>query len=157
LSLLPLSILLGLGSPMMGKLAVRFGPRVPLTAGPVVVGIGLVLATRIASGQSYWTHVLPGILVISVGMTLAVAPLTSTVLSSVGKHQTGLASGINSAVARIGGLVAVALVGAVFAGHGQAMLRPFATALVIMGVVAGLGGAASWFGLAGSWQRSTGP
>jgi MFS family permease len=156
LSLLPLSILLGLGSPIMGKLAVRLGPRVPLTVGPVVVGVGLFVATRIASGQAYWTHVFPGIVVMSIGMTLAVAPLTSTVLAAVGKHQTGLASGFNSAVARLGGLIAVALLGAVLQGNGKAMLGPFAIALSIMGVVAALGGAASWFGLSGRWRRSAG-
>jgi EmrB/QacA subfamily drug resistance transporter len=156
LSLLPLSIMLGLGSPMMGELAVRLGPRIPLTAGPVIVGAGLILATRIASGQAYWTHVFPAILVASIGMTLAVAPLTSTVLSAVGKHQTGLASGFNSAVARIGGLIAVALLGAVLAGHGEAMLRPFAIALVVMGIVAALGGAAAWIGLGDGWRRSAG-
>ena len=155
LSLLPLSILLGLGSPLMGKLAVRLGPRVPLTLGPVIVGLGLLLATRIASGQGYWTQVLPGILVMSIGMTLAVAPLTSTVLAAVGKHQTGMASGFNSAVSRLGGLIVVALLGAVLTGTGEAMLKPFATALVIMGIVAALGGAASWFGLSGSWRRSS--
>jgi EmrB/QacA subfamily drug resistance transporter len=154
LSLLPLSILLGSLSPLMGKLAVRIGPRLPLTAGPIVVGAGLVLATRIASSQDYWTHVLPGILVMSIGMTLAVAPLTSTVLAAVGRHQTGMASGFNSAVSRIGGLIAVALLGKVLAGNGPAMLQPFATALVIMGVIAALGGVAAWFGLSGGWKRT---
>jgi predicted MFS family arabinose efflux permease len=137
----------------MGKLAVRLGPRAPLTIGPAVVGAGLVLATRIASGQDYWTHVFPAILVMSVGMTLAVAPLTSTVLASVEKHQTGLASGFNSAVARLGGLIAVALLGAVLAQPGKTMLGPFTVAMVIMGIVAALGGAASWFGVAGRWRR----
>lgn len=157
MSLLPLSILLGFGSPIMGQLAVRFGPRLPLTVGPVAVGLGMILATRIASGQAYWTHAFPGILVMSIGMTLAVAPLTSTVLASVGRHQTGLASGFNSAMARIGGLIAVALLGAVLTNRGQAMLHPFAIALIVMGIIAALGGAASWFGLAGRWRRSAGP
>ena len=147
LSLLPLSVLLGLGSPLMGKLAVRLGPRWPLTIGPVVVGLGLLLATRIAAGQHYWTDVFPAIVVMSIGMTLAVAPLTSTVLATVKAHQTGMASGFNSAVARLGGLIAVALLGAVLASTGKAMLAPFATALVIMGIVAALGGIASWFGV----------
>jgi predicted MFS family arabinose efflux permease len=89
----------------------------------------------------------------SIGMTLAVAPLTSTVLAAVGKHQTGLASGFNSAVARLGGLIAVALMGAVLAKHGKEMLGPFADALIAMGVIAALGGVASWFGLSGTWQR----
>ena len=157
LSLLPLSIMLGTGSSLMGKLAVRLGPRLPLTAGPIVVGAGMILATRIASGQSYWTHAFPGILVLSIGMTLAVAPLTSTVLASVEKHRMGLASGFNSAVARIGGLVAVALIGSVLAGVGKAMLTPFATALVVMGIVAAAGGVVAYFGIAGQWQRSKPP
>jgi predicted MFS family arabinose efflux permease len=149
LSLLPLSILLGIGSPIMGKLAIRIGPRLAVTIGPLVVGAGLVLATRIKSGQDYWTHVFPAILVMSIGMTLAVAPLTSTVLAAVEKHQTGMASGLNSAVARIGALIAVALLGAVLAQHGKTMLAPFSVALIIMGVVAALGGVAAWFGLGG--------
>jgi EmrB/QacA subfamily drug resistance transporter len=148
LSLLPLSILLGLGSPLMGKLAVRLGPRWPLTIGPAVVGLGLLLGTRIADSQEYWTHVFPAILVMAFGMTLAVAPLTSTVLGAVKANQTGMASGFNSAVARLGGLIAVALLGAVLTGGGKAMLAPFATAMVVMGIVATLGGAASWVGLA---------
>jgi EmrB/QacA subfamily drug resistance transporter len=156
LSLLPLSILLGLGSPLMGKLAVRLGPRIPISVGPVVVGAGLVLCTRIAGGQDYWTHVFPGILVASVGMTLAVAPLTSTVLAAVEKHQTGMASGFNSAAARLGGLIAVALLGAVLARTGKTMLAPFAVALVAMGIVAALGGVAAFIGLGGRWQRSAG-
>ena len=153
LSLLPLSVLLGLASPLMGKLAVRLGPKIPLTIGPVVVGAGLILGTRIADNQSYWTHAFPAILVMSIGMALAVAPLTSTVLAAVEKHQTGMASGLNSAVARLGGLIAVALVGAVLVGGGDTMLKPFAIALTVMGVVGALGGAASFFGLRGKWRR----
>jgi EmrB/QacA subfamily drug resistance transporter len=153
LSLLPLSILLGGLSPLMGKLAVRLGPRIPLTVGPIVVGAGLILATRIASDQSYWSHAFPAILLMSIGMTLAVAPLTSTVLAAVDRHQTGMASGFNSAVARLGGLIVVALMGAVLMGQGESLLKPFAKALVIMGMVAALGGIAAFFGLAGKWQR----
>jgi len=153
LSLLPLSILLGGLSPLMGKLAVRLGPRIPLTLGPVIVGAGLLLATRIASDQAYWTHAFPAILVMSIGMTLAVAPLTSTVLAAVDKHQTGMASGFNSAVARLGGLIVVALMGAVLMGQGDALLKPFAKALIIMGIVASLGGVAAFFGLGGKWKR----
>jgi MFS-type transporter involved in bile tolerance (Atg22 family) len=132
------------------------GPKIPLTAGPIVVGLGLLLATRIASDQSYWTHVFPGILVMAIGMSLAVAPLTSTVLASVEKHRMGMASGFNSAVARVGGLIAVAMMGAVLAGSGEAMLAPFSMALMLMGIIAASGGAAAFFGLHGGWQRSKG-
>jgi EmrB/QacA subfamily drug resistance transporter len=154
LSLLPLSILLGALSPLMGKLAVRIGPKIPLTIGPGVVGIGLFMATRIATDQSYWTHAFPAILVMSIGMTLAVAPLTSTVLAAVEKHQTGMASGLNSAVARLGGLIVVALLGAVLMGSGDALLDPFAKALIALAIVAALGGLASMIGLSGNWTRN---
>jgi hypothetical protein len=87
-------------------------------------------------------------------MTLAVAPLTSTVLAAVEKHQTGMASGFNSAVARLGGLIVVALLGAVLTGTGGDLLKPFAVALVAMAITAALGGAVSFFGLAGKWQRN---
>lgn len=157
LSLLPLSILLGLASPLMGKLAVRLGPKIPLTLGPVVVGLGLLFGTRIAEDQSYWTHAFPAILVMSIGMTLAVAPLTSTVLAAVERHQTGMASGFNSAVARLGGLIVVAMLGAVLINSGEALLAPFATTLVAMAAIAGLAGAAAFFGLQGNWRRQREP
>ena len=157
LSLLPLSILLGLLSPLMGKLAVRVGPKIPLTIGPMIVGAGLLLGTRIAESQAYWTHAFPAILTLSVGMTLAVAPLTSTVLAAVEKHQTGMASGFNSAVARLGGLIVVAMLGAVLANSGKALLAPFATTLIIMAITAALSGAAAFFGLRGNWRRQREP
>ena len=157
LSLLPLSILLGLASPLMGKLAVRLGPKIPLTLGPVIVGAGLLLGTRIAEDQAYWTHAFPSILVMSIGMTLAVAPLTSTVLAAVEKHQTGMASGFNSAVARLGGLIVVAMLGAVLVNSGDALLAPFATTLTAMSITAALAGAAAFFGLRGNWRRQREP
>jgi hypothetical protein len=113
----------------------------------------LLLATRIASDQAYWTHAFPAILVMSIGMALAVAPLTSTVLAAVDEHQTGMASGFNSAVARVGGLIVVALLGSVLAGSGNALLKPFAVALIAMAVTAALGGVAAFFGLRGKWKR----
>ena len=154
MALLPLSILIGGGSRMMGRLAERIGPRLPLTIGPAVVGAGLLLATRIANDQSYWTHAFPAILIMSIGMAIAVAPLTSTVLASVDENQTGMASGLNSALSRLGGLIVVALLGAVLVAKGEALLKPFAHALIIMGIVAALGGVAAFFGLAGQWRRS---
>ena len=154
MALLPLSILIGAGSPMMGKLAARIGPKWPLTIGPMIVGGGLILGTRIAQSQAYWTHAFPAILVMSAGMAIAVAPLTSTVLAAVDRHQTGMASGLNSALSRLGGLIAVALLGGVLAADGAALLRPFAIALTVMGVTAALGGVAAYFGLRGDWRRS---
>jgi EmrB/QacA subfamily drug resistance transporter len=149
LSLLPLSVILAIGSPLMGKLAARIGPRWPLTIGPLVVACGLLLGTRIAGGQDYWTHVFPAIAVLSFGMALAVAPLTSSVLASVDAKHTGMVSGFNSALSRTGGLIATALLGAVLVAEGQALLEPFAAALVVAAIVAALGGVAAFVGLAG--------
>jgi hypothetical protein len=103
------------------------------------------------------THAFPAILIMSIGMTLAVAPLTSTVLAAVEKHQTGMASGFNSAVARLGGLIVVAMLGAVLVNSGDALLAPFATTLTAMAITAALAGAAALFGLRGNWRRQREP
>ena len=147
MSLLPLSILMGLGSPLMGKLATRFGPRVPLTVGPLVVAAGFLLATRVASDQAYWTNVFPAVALIALGMSILVAPLTSTVLVSVDPKHTGMVSGFNSALSRAGGLFGVSLLGAVLAENGKALLAPYSVAMIIGALVAALSGLVSFIGL----------
>lgn len=154
LSLLPLSVMLGLFSPLMGRLAARIGPRWPLTLGPLVVAVGLLLFTRVAESQAYWTHVFPAAMVIAIGMTLAVAPLTSTILASVDAQHTGMVSGLNSALSRLGGLIAVALMGAVLGANGQKLLDAYAVAMVVTAIVAALGGVAAFIGLAGSKKKA---
>jgi MFS family permease len=130
-ALLPFPLVLALTSPAMGALAGRIGSRIPLTVGPVVVGAGFLLATRIGGNGGYWTTVLPAVLVIALGMAGAVAPLTTAVLSTVDKQHQGSASGFNSAIARTGGLAATALLGAVLAARNEALLTAFRAALVI--------------------------
>lgn len=147
LALLPLPIIIAIGSPLMGKLAIRIGPRLPLTIGPLLVGAGLLLGARIESDQSYWTHVFPAIAVLSAGMAVAVAPLTSSVLASVDPEHTGMVSGFNSALSRAGMLVGVALLGAVLTMEGQALLGPFAVAMVACAAIAALSGIAAFIGL----------
>ena len=88
----------------MGSLAARIGPRIPLTVGPLVVAGGMVLSLLVEPDSSYWTGTFPMILVMALGMTIAVAPLTSSVLGSVEEQHVAMASGFNSAVARTGGL-----------------------------------------------------
>ncbi len=124
-ALLPLPLMLAVGSPGMGALAGRIGPRLPLSVGPVVLACGLLLATRIDARAEYWTQVLPALLVMAVGLSGAVAPLTTAVLGSVDERHTGSASGFNSAVARTGGLVATALAGGVLAARGAALVAGF--------------------------------
>lgn len=120
-ALLPLSIVIGAGSRFMGKLAGRIGPRWPLTIGPLMVAAGFALASRIQPGGSYWTSVLPPLVVIALGMAAAVAPLTTAVMSSVDTEHVGAANGSNSALARTGGLLATALLGSILSQRGDAL------------------------------------
>jgi EmrB/QacA subfamily drug resistance transporter len=123
LSTLPLTLLLLVGSPRAGALATRIGPRLPLTVGPVLAATGFLLLRGIKPGASYWTDVLPGITLFGLGMTLVVAPLTASVLAAVEDRFAGVASGLNNAASRAGGLLAVAalplLVGLSGAGYEQ--------------------------------------
>jgi EmrB/QacA subfamily drug resistance transporter len=135
LALLPLSVLMTLASPKMGSLAARIGARIPLTLGPIVVGGGLVLSWLIEQQTSYWAGAFPVILVMAVGMTIAVAPLTASVLGSVEEKHVAMASGFNSAVARMGGLIATALLGAVLAQAGSQLFDGFHVAMTISAIV----------------------
>ena len=142
-ALLPLPLILTVTSPVMGGIAGRIGARLPLTVGPIIVGLGFLLALRIGGGASYWTTVLPAIVVISLGMAGAVAPLTTAVLSSVDAQHTGSASGLNSALARTGGLIATALLGSVLAAGGAPLVHDFhIAAMVAAAASAGAGLAA---------------
>jgi EmrB/QacA subfamily drug resistance transporter len=134
-ALVPLPLLLTVTSPLAGALASRIGPRRPLAIGPLVVAGGFLLALRIDAGASYWTEVLPMILLIALGMSAAVAPLTTAVLSSVDGEHTGSASGLNSAVARTGGLVATALLGSVLVAEGDRLVAAFHIAMLICAAI----------------------
>ena len=136
MALLPLPILMTALSPTMGSLAVKMGPRLPLTIGPLVVAAGLVLTQLIEPDSDYWTATFPAILIMALGMTIAVAPLTSSVLGSVEEQHVAMASGFNSAVARTGGLIATALLGAVLASEGEALFEGFHMAMLVAAAVA---------------------
>ncbi|HEY8433667.1 MAG TPA: MFS transporter [Sphingomicrobium sp.] len=138
LALLPLPLLMTSLSPRMGSLSARIGPRIPLTIGPLVVGAGISLAWLAGPHSLYWTGVFPSILVMAAGMTIAVAPLTSSVLGSVEEKHVALASGFNSAVARTGGLIATALLGAVLAQEGDQLFSGFHVAMTAAAVVSAL-------------------
>jgi EmrB/QacA subfamily drug resistance transporter len=130
-ALLPLPIAMALVSPLAGSLAERVGPRMPITVGSIAVGLGMLLTLRVSAATSYWTGLLPAVIVLAVGLAAAVAPLTTAVLSGVEARYTGVASGLNSAVARTGGLLATAMVGSVFASHGVGLLRSFHLTMAI--------------------------
>ncbi|MEU0628687.1 MFS transporter [Streptomyces sp. NPDC005989] len=111
-ALLPSTVLMLLFSAASGELGQRIGPRIPLTAGPLVAAAGMLLMLRVGPGSNtvsgYLTDVLPAVAVLGVGLVTLVAPLTATVLASVDTARAGLASGINNAAARAAGLIAVA-------------------------------------------------
>ncbi|MDT0533332.1 MFS transporter [Micromonospora sp. DSM 115977] len=122
-ALLPMTVLLLVGSARAGALSARIGPRLPLTVGPVVAAAGLVLLRGVGPDASYWRDVLPGVVLFGIGLTLVVAPLTASVLAAVDDRFAGVASGFNNAASRAGGLLAVAalplLVGLSGSGYAQ--------------------------------------
>ncbi len=118
----PISILLFVLSPRFGRLASGTGPRLPMTVGPIVGGIGLLLMTRVGADADYLADVLPAVVVFGLGLSATVAPLTATVLDSVSEARVGIASGVNNGVSRVAGLLAIAILGAVISAHFGASL-----------------------------------
>ncbi|MTD14965.1 DHA2 family efflux MFS transporter permease subunit [Nakamurella sp. YIM 132087] len=106
---LPLTAVMLVLSPVAGRVSTRIGPRWPMTVGPIVAGAGMALFTRIDADSSYLTDILPAVLVFALGLSATVAPLTTTVLAAAPNHLAGIASAINNDVARIAGLLAVAV------------------------------------------------
>jgi len=111
----PVSLTLFFLSPRWGRLASGTGPRLPMCAGPIVGGIGLIMLMRVGPDASYLADVLPAVLVFGLGLSATVAPLTATVLDSVEERHVGIASGINNGIARVAGLLSIAVLGAVIA------------------------------------------
>lgn len=116
-SLLPVSLLLLFFSSRVGALASKVGPRYFLTAGPVIAAIGMITLLNYKPGGSYLTVLLPRVILFGIGLCIFVAPLTATVMASVHEQSSGIASAINNAVSRIGGLVVIAVLGVLGAEH----------------------------------------
>jgi EmrB/QacA subfamily drug resistance transporter len=122
LALLPVTVVMFALSRRFGALSMKIGPRLPMTIGPLVAAAGLFLLRMVDAQPDYLTEVLPGVLLFSLGLSATVAPLTATALSSVDRSHAGVASGVNNAVARVAGLVAIAVVGAVVSSQFTAQL-----------------------------------
>lgn len=145
----PVTIVLATFSAKAGGLLAKIGARPMLTIGPMIMAVGMVMLGNIRPGQSYWVLVFPGFVVFAIGLVFVVAPVTATALADVGPAESGTASGINNAVARIGGLLAIILVplaGGLAAsqanslGTGEAILAGYRTSMLIAAAVCVFGG-----------------
>ncbi|OBK78273.1 MFS transporter [Mycobacterium sp. 1165178.9] len=147
LATLPMTIIMMIGSPLAGALGQRAGPRLPMTVGPLVAAGGVALMARIVPGATYLAAILPAVIIFSVGLAITVAPLTAAVLSAVPDAYAGTASGVNNAVSRIAGLVAIAVLpvaSRIDAAPGTPLGSGFSLAMIIIAVVCMVGGSVAW-------------
>jgi MFS family permease len=150
LATLPITALMLALSSRAGFLADRIGPRVPMTVGPCLLAAGLLLLSAVGQGATYLGTVLPGVIVYGLGLTLTVAPLTATVLAAAEARHAGIASGINNAVSRSAGLLAIAVIPGLAGLTGNAYRDPaifargFRIAMLIAAALAAAGGALAW-------------
>jgi EmrB/QacA subfamily drug resistance transporter len=148
-SLIPVTVIMLVFSPSAGALAQRIGPRLPMTLGPLIVAVGTALFARVEPGTTYWETTFPAAVVFGAGLALTVAPLTATVLAAVDDDHAGVASAVNNAVARIAGLLAIAVLPAAagLAGAGAALDLDdgFGRAMLISAGLAAAGGVIAFF------------
>jgi EmrB/QacA subfamily drug resistance transporter len=151
-ALLPVTGMMLLLSSRLGALATRIGPRLPMTVGPLLVGVGMALLVRVRGG-SYVVDVLPAALVLGLGLAVTVAPLTTTVLAAAPAERAGIASAVNNDIARAASLLAVAVLPAATGLTGASYLqatafdRGFRSAVLLAGGLAALGGLVSAAGV----------
>jgi len=148
-SLLPVTAVMLVLSARMGRVAQRIGPRLPMTVGPLIAAAGLALMAQIDSSSTYVTGVLPAALIFAVGLSCTVAPLTATVLAAAPAHQVGIASAVNNDVARVAGLLAVAVLPGLAGitshayNHPSELSAGFHTAVLIAAALCAFGGVLS--------------
>jgi EmrB/QacA subfamily drug resistance transporter len=151
---LPVTLLMLVFSARSGALAQRIGARLPLTLGPAIIAAGLLLMVMIEPGDAYLTSILPAVIVFGIGLTLVVAPVTATVLAAADTRHSGVASGVNNAVSRVAGLLAVAVLPVIAGLTGGSFYDPakmtdgFHTAMLVCAGLAAAGGALAWFTIA---------
>src|SRR5262249_17613809 len=136
LALVPITAVMFFLSPRVGRLSMRLGPRLFMSVGPLIAASALGGVSRLRPGFHHWYERLPAPLVCAVGLSMIVAPLTATVLADADESDAGIASGVNNAVARVAGLLGIAVVGASVAGADNRLgLSGFRLAMVITAVL----------------------
>jgi EmrB/QacA subfamily drug resistance transporter len=140
LATVPVTIVLFLLSRLVGRFSMRFGPRAFMAAGPLLAGASVVALARLPAPLDYWTDLLPPLIGFALGLALTVAPLTTTVLNDAGPGDAGIASGVNNAVARVAGLVAIAAIGVAAASGTQLSAQGFHRAMLIVAALLAAGG-----------------
>ena len=140
LATVPVTIVMFVLSRLAGRLSMRVGPRAFMAGGPLLAGGSLLALARLPAGLDYWTDLLPPLLGFAVGLALTVAPLTTTVLNDAGPGDAGIASGVNNAVARVAGLIAIAAIGIAAAGGGNLSQQGFHRAMLFVAALLATGG-----------------
>jgi EmrB/QacA subfamily drug resistance transporter len=148
LALVPITVVMFVLSPRVGRLSMRLGPRLFMGVGPLIAAASLIGLVRLKPGFSYWLELLPPLLVFSVGLSMIVAPLTATVLADAGEHDAGIASGVNNAVARVAGLLGIAVVGALVAGSTNTLdLAGYHLSMIVTAALVAAGGVIGLVGI----------
>lgn len=148
LATLPITIVMFFLSRVAGRLSMQYGPHLFMAVGPIVAGLSLIPLARLPSNPNYWVDLLPALLGFSLGLATTVAPLTTTVLSDAGPGNAGVASGVNNAVARVAGLVVVAVLGIAAAGGGDHLTKSgFHHAMLVVCALLAAGGTIGAIGI----------
>ncbi|MFE6736386.1 MFS transporter [Microbacterium sp. NPDC057650] len=145
LASLPITILMILLSSRAGAWAGKYGPRIFMTAGPILMGLGALLLLTVGIEFNYWWQVLPSMLVMGLGLSITVAPLTAAILGSIDESRSGIASAVNNAVSRVAGLLVVAMISTIVGG--MLDLAGFHSAALVTAGLMIAGGLVSWIGI----------
>jgi EmrB/QacA subfamily drug resistance transporter len=148
LALLPVTIIMFFLSPRIGKLSSGMGPRWFMTVGPLLGALGFVLMLGVGTSINYWTQLLPGILVFGIGLSITVSPLTSAVLGAIESKRAGIASAVNNMIARVAGLIGIAMIGLATGAHLD--VDGFHRAIVVTAILLAAGGIISALGITNS-------
>jgi EmrB/QacA subfamily drug resistance transporter len=145
LASLPITIIMILFSSRVGGLSGRFGPRIFMTIGPIIMGLSTLLLLLVSKDFNYWWQVLPALVLFGIGLTITVSPLTSAILGSIDTERSGIASAVNNAVARVAGLIVIAMIAIIIGG--QLDLDGFHRAAIVTAAMLIAGGLVSFAGI----------